>query len=187
MRLPSRVVAPAVVALTGLLLAGCGASVSVGDDDETVARTDAEPAIVDQADIGFTFARPPGFRAMKVDAANTSGKVRVLLGIDDNNLIAVRQFAPKEMPSASDLKAATVSFATANGVPASAVTVGKRSGLDVATFDTATKVDGASTANVESVFAIGGATWQLECQSTQDHTADVRKACDTALDSIKPK
>ena len=178
MRLPPRVAAPAAVVLTGLLLAGCEASVNVGDDGDKTLK---------QADIGFTFDYPSDFREMKVDAKNTQGKVRVLLGIDDNNLIAVRQFAPKEAPSASDLKAATVSFATANGVPASAVTVGKRSGIDVATFKTATKVDGTNTANAENVFAIGGATWQLECQSTQDHTADVRKACDTALDSIKPK
>jgi len=186
MRLPPRVAAPAVVLLVGLLLAGCGASVSVGDDgSKTVDQADVET--LDQADIGFTFDHPAAFEKVKVDAKNTQGKVRVLLGIDDNNLIAVRQFAPKAAPSASDLKAAAVSFATANGVPASAVSVGKRSGIDVATFDTATKVDGTNTANAENVFAIGGATWQLECQSTQDHTAAVRKACDTALDSIKPK
>ena len=78
-------------------------------------------------------------------------------------------------------------FATQNGVPASAVRLTKRSGIDMATFKTATTVDGTNTANEEWVFSIGGATWQLECQSTPDQGDEVRKACDTALDSIKAK
>jgi hypothetical protein len=175
MRLPIATVAVCVA----VLLAGCEASVSTGGDDG--------PKTLKKPDIGFTFEYQSPFREQKVDAANTQGTVLALLGIDDNNLIAVRRLAPKETGDAAELKAATVSFATQNGVPASAVKMSRRSGIDVASFETATTVDGTNTANAEYVFPAGGATWQLECQSTPDHATDVRKACDAALDSIKPK
>ena len=170
---------PLALAAAGaaLLIAGCGGSVSVGDTTKTL----------DQADVGFTFDYPDSFSVKKVDVANTQGKVRALVGLDDNNLIAVRQFATREANSPAMLKASTVSFATQNGVPASAVSLRTRSGIDMATFKTATTVDGTNTANEEWVFPIGGATWQLECQSTPDQGDAVRKACDMALDSIKAK
>lgn len=171
MRLPIA----AIAVLAALTVAGCEASVSTGDDKT-----------LDKADIAFTFDYPGDWSEKKVDVATTKGKVRALVGIDENNLIAVRQFAPKASTTA-DTKAATVSFATQNGVPASAVTVAKHAGIEMAQFDTATTVDGTATANSEYVFPAGGATWQLECQSTPDHTDDVRKACDMALDTIKVK
>jgi hypothetical protein len=160
--------------LAALLAAGCGSS---SDDTKTF----------DQANVAFTFDRPGNFEEQKVDAAHTQGKVQALLGIDDNNVIAIRKFAPKELAPTATLKDATVSFATQNGVPAADVTVRTRSGIEMATFATGTTVDGTKTANAEWVFPAGGSTWQLECQSTPDHADEVRKACDTALDSIKAK
>jgi len=171
---------PLALAVTAaaVLIAGCGGSVSVGcDSTKTLYRPD----------VAFTFCYADSFSIKPVDVANTQGKVRALVALDDNNLVAVRQFAPREANSPAQLKASTVAFATQNGVPASAVRLTKRSGIDMATFKTATTVDGTNTANEEWVFPIGGATWQLECQSTPDQGDEVRKACDMALDSIKAK
>lgn len=162
----------------GLLVAGCDASVGSGSGTTET---------LDQKDIGFTFSYPDAFSRKKADAAFTKGRVRALVAMDGDNLIDVRQFAPTAIGDPAELKRQMTVFAARNGVAPSAVRLTKRSGLDMATFTTGTTVGATKTDNEEWIFPAGGATWQLECQSTTAHADDVRKACDVALDSIKAR
>ena len=167
---------PAVLAFSAFLVAltGCGGG---GSDKITVS---------DRA-IPFTFEVPKGFRKATVRPNTTKGEPPVLVyKLDQLNLIDVRKSADRALP-ADEIERRVAGSLARLGFPGRRGEREEHNGIDMARFEVTNVVSGATASSRLYFFGGGGGTWELECQSSGKRAAELRDACETAVDSVEFK
>jgi hypothetical protein len=169
-----RPVVTALLALAcALLVSACGSS--GGSDNQTIK----------ESRIPFTFELPSNFKKKGVQQGSSQGTPPIVAyGIDNLNLVDVRQSAAKALPTASveaQVKASLAQLGFANQQAKRE----KHNGTEMVVFNIDNKVNGKQTNSKLYFFAGGGGTWELECQSSGDKANDLKDACNTAVDSVK--
>jgi len=164
----------ASAALVAPALAGCG---SGGEDTITVS---------DRA-IPFTFDVPKGLRKATVRPESTKGEPPLLVyKLDRLNLVDVRKSADRELPR-DDIERQVAGSLGRLGFPGRRGEREEHNGIEIARFEVSNTISGARATSRLYFFAGGGATWELECQSSGGRAPELLKACATAVDSVEFK
>jgi hypothetical protein len=189
---PTSLRSPIAAVLVVVWLAGCGGS----DDEGKPARKATKEPVAETTfkarDVGFTFSYPRGFE--QVDEPN-DGKVLASVTPtpnDPNNGVKVRLTSERELPFASYAAQLRSQFEDQLATKISQRQE-KRRELDVGVLEwrkatTQTNLGEEETVRLHSTsyfFTGAGKTWQVECLSSEEHRADIEKACRQALGSIE--
>ncbi len=166
----------AALASSGVLasLTGCAAG---GEDTTTVS----DPAIP------FTFEVPKDFRKGKLKPDTIKGEPPLLVyKLDPLNLLDVRKSAGREL-AREDVERGVASSLARLGFPGRRGEREEHNGIDMARFEVANVVGPDRVSSRLYFFTAGGATWELECQSSGERAAELLEACETTVDSVELK
>jgi hypothetical protein len=168
--------------VTGLVLAACVAAFAAcgGGGDDGPPGTRVEPR-----GVPFTFVVPDDFRGRRVRASFSRGsKPLAVYALDPWNLVDVRRSAPRAIPL--DRVAAQIGGSLKGlGFPGLAGTREKHGDREYVVFRVVNQIGGRRTTSRLYFFTGGGATWEIECQSTDDKAKQVADACDGVVSSVE--
>ncbi len=171
-----------VLAVAGLVIAGCG-----GEDDA------ADTATFDDDRFGFTFEYPADFRLGDItDVAKSSGGTSTAdqsLAIDDDNAVFVSRYqlaAAVAEDNVDDVLTeldGVVSELVDAEVSGQRTTVGGFIAFQYDDLAVEPPADGES--DITMIFD-GDVQYQINCQSTPNHRSRIDDACQLAIDTLAP-
>lgn len=168
----------ACLAFSAALVVGSGCGSSGGGDDTITASDRAVP---------FTFDLPTAFRKTRVRPEAGKGDPPLLIyKLNQVNLVDVRKSAASEL-ARDDIQRQVARSLARLGFPGKRGDREQHNRIDMARFETSNDVAGTKTSSRLYFFSGGGATWELECQSSDGQAAKLLKACDTAVGSVEFK
>jgi hypothetical protein len=163
------------VLLATALLAACG-----GGDADDPPGTRVRPS-----GVPFTFIVPDEFRDRRVRPRFSRGSVPIAVyALDPWNLVDVRRSAPR-MLEAGDIETQIGASLKELGFPNARPKRESHGGREYVVYAVPNTISGRRTTSKLYFFAGGGATWQIECQSTPARAARVADACDGVVRSVE--
>src|SRR5215207_1070431 len=149
----------------GLVLAACAVALAAcgGGGDHDPVGTRVEPR-----GVPFTFIVPDEFRSRRLRTRFSRGTPPLdVYALDPWNLVDVRRSAPRMLEPGAIASQIETSL-KGLGFPDARPRRESHGGRDFVVFTVANSISGRRTTSRSYFFAGGGATWQIECQSTAD-------------------